>query len=163
MTAIEVANYFNSYFPVISKSEFFLERLVIDTVCIDAEQSLCNGLLSVCLSHWLTAALACGRFAAGCPAGRYQSTPTGIERLAAVVYWGVYAGIPTSGFFWQRVLTSVIINKQGTFRLFATPLCVYPPPFLAVHHCLAAMMLLHRATAANAYSVTFTVTATVAG
>ena len=32
-------------------------------------------------------------------------------------------------------MTSVIINKQGTFRPFATPLCVYPPPFLAIHHC----------------------------
>ena len=31
-------------------------------------------------------------------------------------------------------LDSVIINKQGTFRPFATPLCVYPPPFLAIHH-----------------------------
>ena len=54
-----------------------------------------------------------------------------------VVYWGVYVGIrriPTSGFFWQRILTSVIINKQGTFRPFATPLCVYPSPFLAIHH-----------------------------
>jgi len=30
------------------------------------------------------------------------------------------------GFFWQRILTSVIINKQGTFRPVATPLCVYP-------------------------------------
>ena len=30
----------------------------------------------------------------------------------------------------------MIINKQGTFRPFATPLCVYPPPFLAIHHCL---------------------------
>jgi len=39
------------------------------------------------------------------------------------------------GFFGQRILTSVIINKQGTFRSFATPLCVYPPPFLAIHHC----------------------------
>ena len=50
---------------------------------------------------------------------------------------GVYAGIrriPTSGFFSQRIVTSVIINKQGTFRPFATPLCVYPPPFLAIHH-----------------------------
>jgi len=28
----------------------------------------------------------------------------------------------------------VIINKQGTFRPFANPLCVYPPPFLAIHH-----------------------------
>ena len=56
----------------------------------------------------------------------------------AVVYWRVYAGIrriPTSGFFWQRILTSVIINKQGTFRPFASPLCVYPPPFLAIHYC----------------------------
>jgi len=54
-----------------------------------------------------------------------------------VVYWGVYAGIrhiPTSGIFWQRILTSVIINKQGTFRPFATPVCVYPPPVLAIHH-----------------------------
>jgi len=40
------------------------------------------------------------------------------------------------GFFWQRILTSVIINKQGTFRPFATPHCMYPPPFLAIHHCL---------------------------
>jgi len=32
------------------------------------------------------------------------------------------------------VLTSTIINKQGTFRPFATPLCVYPTPFLAIHH-----------------------------
>jgi len=52
---------------------------------------------------------------------------------------GVLGGIrriPTSWFFWQRILTSVIINKQGTFRTFATPLCVYPPPFLAIHHWL---------------------------
>jgi len=51
---------------------------------------------------------------------------------------GVLGGIrriPTSGFFWQRILTSVIINKQGTFRPFVTPLCVYPPPFLGIHHC----------------------------
>ena len=63
--------------------------------------------------------------------------------LYAVVYWGVYAGIwriPTSGFFWQRILTSVIINKQGTFRPFATPLCVYPPPFLAIHHWLYVVL-----------------------
>jgi len=40
------------------------------------------------------------------------------------------------GFFGQRILTSVIINKQGTFRPFATPLCVYPPPFLGIHHCI---------------------------
>ena len=61
------------------------------------------------------------------------------KQLCAVVYWGVYAGIrriPTSGFFGQHILTSVIINKQGTFRPFATPLCVYPPPFLAIHHWL---------------------------
>ena len=50
---------------------------------------------------------------------------------------GVMGGIqriPASGYFWQRILTSVIINKQCTFRPFATPLCVYPPPFLAIHH-----------------------------
>ena len=49
---------------------------------------------------------------------------------------GVYAGIrriPTSGFFWQRILISAIINKHGTFRPFVTPVCVYPPPFLAIH------------------------------
>jgi len=40
------------------------------------------------------------------------------------------------GFFGQRILTSVTINKQGTFRPFATPLCVYSPPFLAIHHCM---------------------------
>jgi len=59
------------------------------------------------------------------------------QESTAVVYWGVYAGIcriPTSGFFWQRILTSAIINKQGTFRPFATPVCVYPLPFLAMHH-----------------------------
>jgi len=64
-----------------------------------------------------------------------NSTNSG--RKYAVVYWGVYAGIrriPTSGFFGQRILTSVIINKQGTFRPFAMPLCVYPPPFLGIHH-----------------------------
>ena len=47
--------------------------------------------------------------------------------------WCIEGGIrriPTSGFF-----DSVIINKQCTFRPFATPLCVYPPPFLAIHHC----------------------------
>jgi len=61
--------------------------------------------------------------------------------LHAVVYWGVYAGIrriPTSGFFLTAILTTVIINKQGTFRPFATPLFVYPPPFLAIHHWLHA-------------------------
>ena len=37
---------------------------------------------------------------------------------------GVLGGIrriPTSGFFWQRILTSAIINRQGTFRPFVTP------------------------------------------
>jgi len=56
-----------------------------------------------------------------------------------VVYWGggytwVYAVYQPPGFHGQRILTSVIINKQGTFRPFATPLCVYPLPFLAIHH-----------------------------
>ena len=37
-------------------------------------------------------------------------------------------------FLTAYILTSVIINKQGTFRSFATPVCVYPPPFLAIHH-----------------------------
>ena len=66
-----------------------------------------------------------------------ESNP--ITPLLPVVYWGLYAGIrriPTSGVFWQRILTSAIINKQGTFRPFATPVCVYPPPFLAIHHWL---------------------------
>ena len=36
-------------------------------------------------------------------------------------------------------LTSAIINKQGTFSPFATPLCVYPPSLLAIHHCLAVI------------------------
>jgi len=35
-----------------------------------------------------------------------------------------YAVYQPPGFFWQHILTSVIINKQGTFRPFATPLCV---------------------------------------
>jgi len=64
-------------------------------------------------------------------------------KVEAVVYWGVYAGIrriPTcGGFFWQSILTSVIINKQGTFRPFATPHCIYPPPFLAIHHWAEAL------------------------
>jgi len=49
-------------------------------------------------------------------------------------YTLVYAVYQPPGFFGQRILTSVIINKQGTFRPFATPLCIYPPPFLAIHH-----------------------------
>ena len=49
-------------------------------------------------------------------------------------YTRVYGVYQPPGFFWQRILTSVIINKQGIFRPFATPLCVYPPPFLAIHH-----------------------------
>ena len=47
---------------------------------------------------------------------------------------GVYVVYQPLGFFWQRILTSAIINKHGTFRPFATPVCVYPPPFLAIHH-----------------------------
>ena len=42
--------------------------------------------------------------------------------------------------FLTAILTSVIINKQGTFRPFATPLCVYPPSFLAIHHWLHAFL-----------------------
>jgi len=49
-------------------------------------------------------------------------------------YTRVYAVYQPPGYFGQRILTSVIINKQGTFRPIATPLCVYPPPFLAIHH-----------------------------
>jgi len=51
-------------------------------------------------------------------------------------YTWVYGVYQPPGFFWQRILTSVIINKQGTFRPFATPDCIYPPPFLAIHHWL---------------------------
>ena len=40
----------------------------------------------------------------------------------------VYGVYQPPGFL-QRILTSAIINKQGTFRPFATPLFVYPPPF----------------------------------
>ena len=36
--------------------------------------------------------------------------------------------------FWQRIVTSVIINKQGTFRHFAMPVCVYLPPVFAIRH-----------------------------
>jgi len=65
------------------------------------------------------------------------------DPVVLVVYWGVYTRLyavyQPSGFFWQRILTSVIINKQGTFRPFATPLCVYPPPFLAIHPCVVLM------------------------
>ena len=50
-------------------------------------------------------------------------------------YTRVYGVYQPLGFFWQRIFTSAIINKQGTFRPFATPVCVYPPPFLAIHHC----------------------------
>ena len=53
-----------------------------------------------------------------------------------------YTPYTNLGFFGQRMLTSVIINKQGTFRPFATPLCIYPPPFLAIHHCLTLTMTL---------------------
>ena len=63
-------------------------------------------------------------------------------RVRAVVYWGGIRGYTPytnlQGFFGKRILTSVIINKQGTFRPFATPLCVYPPPFLAIHHWVRA-------------------------
>ena len=48
----------------------------------------------------------------------------------------VYGVCQPLGFFWQRILTSAIINKRGTFRPFATLVCVYPPPFLAIHHCM---------------------------
>jgi len=54
---------------------------------------------------------------------------------------GVYAVYQPPVFWGQRILTSAIINKQGTFRPFATPLCVYPPPFLAIHHCKYAFLL----------------------
>ena len=52
-------------------------------------------------------------------------------------YTRVYGVYQPPGVFWQRMLTSAIINKQGTFSPFATPLCIYPPPFLAIHHWLA--------------------------
>jgi len=54
-----------------------------------------------------------------------------------VVYYGGYTPYINLRVFLTayRLLTSVIINKQGTFRPFATPLYVYPPPFLAIHHC----------------------------
>ena len=48
--------------------------------------------------------------------------PTRVQNLksqavaVAEIFQGVYAGIrrtPTFGFFLQRILTSVIINKQG--------------------------------------------------
>ena len=57
-----------------------------------------------------------------------------IQLTASGVLGGIRR-ISTFRFFWQCILTSVIINKQSTFRPFATPLCVYPPPFLALHHC----------------------------
>jgi len=47
---------------------------------------------------------------------------------------GVYAVYQPPGFLTAYyILTSAIINKQGTFRPFAMPVCVYPPPFLAIH------------------------------
>ena len=63
-----------------------------------------------------------------------------LQYLYPVVYWGytrVYAVYQPPGFF-DSVYSphAVIINKEGTFRPFATPLCVYPPQFLAIHHCL---------------------------
>jgi len=67
---------------------------------------------------------------------RYVYSQKRYDTISGVL-GGVYAGIrriPTSRFSWQRILTSVIINKQGTFRPCATPLCVYPPQFLAIHH-----------------------------
>ena len=73
-------------------------------------------------------------------ANRHNST-----RVQASGVLGVYAGIygvyQPPGFFWQRILTSVIINKQGTFRPFATPHCVYPHPFLAIHHWFKPLII----------------------
>jgi len=69
---------------------------------------------------------------------------TGAYRQKTHVSSGVLGGIrriPTSGFFWQCILISVITNKQCTFRPFATPLCVYPPPFLAIHHCMSLYLM----------------------
>ena len=62
-------------------------------------------------------------------------------RLIAVVYWGggytrVYAVYQPPGFYEQRILTSVIINKQGMFRPFAYT-HLY---FLAIHHWLIESM-----------------------
>ena len=63
------------------------------------------------------------------------------EGPASPIQWciggGVYVGIrriPTSGFSWTAYTHLSDHNKQGTFRPFATPLCVYPLPFLAIHH-----------------------------
>jgi len=51
-------------------------------------------------------------------------------------YTRVYGVYQPPGCLTAYILTSVIINKQGTLRPFATPVCVYPPPFLAIHHCI---------------------------
>jgi len=72
--------------------------------------------------------------------GTATTCPT--NQLQSVVYWGytrVYGVYQPPGFFWQRILTSATINKQGTFRPFATPLSVYPPPVLAIHHWLQCL------------------------
>jgi len=79
------------------------------------------------------------------PVPRHTCNNEDDDSMLTVVYWGggymqVYGVYQPPGFFWQHILTSVIINKQGTFRPFATPLCVYPPPFLAIHHC---MLIVH--------------------
>ena len=66
---------------------------------------------------------------------RNQTHNTGRhEQWCIEGYTRIYGVYQPPGFFWQRILTSVIINKQGTFRPFATPLCIYPPPFLTIHH-----------------------------
>jgi len=67
------------------------------------------------------------RFLSGC----FSVTPTPSGVLGGIRGYTPYTNLQV---FWQRILTSVIINKQGTFRPFSTALCVYPPPFLAIHH-----------------------------
>jgi len=77
-----------------------------------------------------------------CTSGKFIRLPNRIESNRNffcpnwnALYTQVYGVYQPPGFFWQRILASVIINKQGTFSPLATPLCVYPPPFLAIHHC----------------------------
>ena len=69
----------------------------------------------------------------------YQKGKTSGVFLGYTRVYGVYQ---PPGFFWQHILTSAIINKQGTFSPFATPLCVYPPPFLAIHHWVKPIWIL---------------------
>ena len=118
-----------------------------------------------CPSYQSAAAMAASGFAAKHPAGRIYQSVSVVQLLLSAGQWciggymRVYGVYQPPRFFWQRILTSVIINKQGTFRPFATPICINPPPFLAIHHWRRCLQ--HGVIAANVGS--FTLTADIGG